>query len=211
MLRFRLTGRLRLLVGGDLHRVTAEQAGQGELTQLVAHHVLADVDRHELVSVVDRDRVPHELRRDLRASRPRLEHPLLVGRVEQADLHEERLLDERALLYAPWHTVLIVSPSPACAPGRSTWCSPSCDRASCGLPACPRATWAAGRPTTCLHHHPAGDPPGSSPPRAPSAGARASGSAPPSRSAPARAPRCPPPRWWPCTRPAPCALRHSAA
>ena len=39
-----------------------EGTRQGKFTQLVPHHVLGDEHRHELVAVVDRDRVADELR-----------------------------------------------------------------------------------------------------------------------------------------------------
>src|SRR5439155_17869875 len=86
-----------------LGAVAAEQPGRGEFAELVAHHVLGDVDGDELVPVVHRERMAHEIGRDGAAPRPGLEHLLLVPLVEGADLHHQRLLDVRTLLYATTH------------------------------------------------------------------------------------------------------------
>src|SRR5690606_5148884 len=56
----RISG-LRLLVGHELAAVAAEEPGRGELAELVPDHVLRDIDRHELVAVVHREGVAHEL------------------------------------------------------------------------------------------------------------------------------------------------------
>src|SRR2546430_3045380 len=45
-------------------RVPPEGAGRRKLTQLVADHVLADVDRHMASAIVDRNGVADELRKD---------------------------------------------------------------------------------------------------------------------------------------------------
>ena len=66
-----------LLVG----RVTLERAGQGEFAELVADHLVGDVDRHVLLAVVHRDRQADEIGQDRRAARPGLDRLLvLVGR-----------------------------------------------------------------------------------------------------------------------------------
>src|SRR2546426_5353468 len=99
-------GRCRLgfaLRRRTLGAVATEQPRRGEFAQLVAHHVLGDVDGDELVPVVHRERVSHEVRRDRAAARPRLEDLLLVPLVEGANLHHQRLLDVRTLLYATTH------------------------------------------------------------------------------------------------------------
>src|SRR3989442_13703186 len=62
--------------------VRLERAGHRELTQPVTDHVLRDVDRDELLAVVDGERVADELRRDRRAARPRLQHLLLPAPVQ---------------------------------------------------------------------------------------------------------------------------------
>src|SRR3989454_1027352 len=72
-----------------LGAVAAEQPRRGELAQLVAHHVLGDVDGDELVPVVHREGVAHEVGRDRAAPRPGLEHLLLVPLVQDPDLHHQ--------------------------------------------------------------------------------------------------------------------------
>src|SRR5207247_6364536 len=72
-------GRGRSLLG---RAVRLECAGHRELTQPVTDHVLRDVDRNELLAVVDGERVADELRRDRRAARPRLQHLLLPAPVQ---------------------------------------------------------------------------------------------------------------------------------
>ena len=44
--------------------MTLECAGRGKLTQLVAYHVLSDINRNELVSVMNCDRMAYEVRRN---------------------------------------------------------------------------------------------------------------------------------------------------
>src|SRR5690606_3615804 len=91
---------------GELAPVTPEQPGRGELTELVTNHVLRDVHGNELVSVVHRDGVSDELRRDRRRARPRLDDLLLVPRVHALDLEEKLVADERTLLYATRHCLV---------------------------------------------------------------------------------------------------------
>src|SRR2546427_60650 len=86
-----------------LGAVAAEQPGRGEFSELVADHVLGDVDGDELVPVVHREGVADEVGRDRAAPRPGLEHLLLVPLVEGANLHHQRLLDVRTLLDAASH------------------------------------------------------------------------------------------------------------
>src|SRR5688572_7737817 len=86
--------RLRLL---GLAHVAAEGAGQGELSQLVADHVLGDEYRHEGLPVVDRDGVAHEVRGDRGAAAPGLDGGLFGGRAHVLHLLEEVGVDERAL------------------------------------------------------------------------------------------------------------------
>src|SRR6266849_6796269 len=87
-----------LLLRRALSGVTPEQSRRRELTDLVSDHVLGDVDGDELVPVVHRERVAHEVGRDGAAPRPRLEHLLLVLLVEHPDFFEERRLHVRAFL-----------------------------------------------------------------------------------------------------------------
>src|SRR5204863_2322165 len=65
--------------------VGLEGAGERELAQLVADHVLRHVDGDELPAVVHGQRVPDELRRDRGAPRPGLEDLLLARAIELLD------------------------------------------------------------------------------------------------------------------------------
>src|SRR3954468_21003850 len=81
-----------------LAAVSAEGAGHRELAQLVAHHVLADVDRDELRPVVHRDRVADHLGDDGGAARPGLDPPPLATIVHRRHFVDEMIVDEVALL-----------------------------------------------------------------------------------------------------------------
>src|SRR5262245_11023960 len=106
-----LPGRRDLLDG--LLTVAAEDPRGYELAELVPDHVLGDVDGDELVAVVDRQRVPHELRHHGRASRPRLDDALLAAAVHRLDLLEQRLDDVRTLLDRTRHRWLsLLLPAP---------------------------------------------------------------------------------------------------
>src|SRR5437879_298431 len=101
-------GRGRSLLG---RAVRLERAGHRELTQPVTDHVLRDVDRNELLAVVDGERVADELRRDRRAARPRLQHLLLPAPVQLLHPREQRLVDVRPLLERTPHRRLLFLPS----------------------------------------------------------------------------------------------------
>lgn len=58
--------------------VSAECAGQGKLTKLMAYHVLSDIDRYEFVSIVHCDGMSHEVGRNHRGACPRLDYVLLA-------------------------------------------------------------------------------------------------------------------------------------
>src|SRR5258706_10872956 len=90
-------GRLRRLLD-FLAAVTLERARHRELAELVADHVLGDVDRHELAPVVDGNRVADHVRDDGGAARPGLDDLLVALAVHRVDLLLEMAVDERALL-----------------------------------------------------------------------------------------------------------------
>src|SRR6185503_10286520 len=96
-------GGLFALLRRALGRVAAEQPRRRELAELVPHHVLGDVHRDELVPVVHREGVAHELGDDGARPAPGFDDPFLVLRVEDLHFGEQRLLNERALLDAPCH------------------------------------------------------------------------------------------------------------
>src|SRR5690606_17490850 len=81
-----------LLVG----HVTLEGAGQGELAELVANHVLVDQHGDVVAAVVHGDGVANHLRQHHRAAGPGLDRLLVVGR--RFHLLEQVMVDERALL-----------------------------------------------------------------------------------------------------------------
>src|SRR2546428_5360208 len=93
----------------------AEDPGRHELAELVTHHVLGDVDRNELVAVVDRERVTHELRQDRAAPRPGLEHPLVAAAIESLDLADQGIHHVRPLLdrtrHVAWFLSLLAPPA----------------------------------------------------------------------------------------------------
>src|SRR4051794_9897762 len=78
--------------------MSPEQAGGGELAELVTDHRLAHEDRHVLAAVVHGDRVADHLGEDRRRARPRLHHLLRARRVHALDPLDQALLDPRALL-----------------------------------------------------------------------------------------------------------------
>src|SRR5262245_39049280 len=86
-------GRLLDLAG----RVRADDAGGGELAELVPDHVLGHVDADELVPVVDHERVAHELGDDVAAPRPGLERLLAARRVQRLDALPDLLVEVRTL------------------------------------------------------------------------------------------------------------------
>src|SRR5690606_12695425 len=84
------------LPGLPVAAVTLEGAGQGELAELVADHVLVDQHRDVVLAVVHGDGVTHHLGQDHRAARPGLDRALAGARglhlLEQVVVHERTLL-----------------------------------------------------------------------------------------------------------------------
>src|SRR5690606_25215919 len=94
---YRATARASMACSSSLQRgralrmvaVTPEGPRRGELAQLVAHHVLGDVNGHMLPAVMDGDGVAHHLRGDGRRPGPGLDDPTLPGLVQLLDaLHQ---------------------------------------------------------------------------------------------------------------------------
>src|SRR3954466_14107077 len=83
-----------LLVG----RVALERARERKFTELVADHLVGDVDRHVLLAVVHGDRQADEIGQDRRAARPGRDRLLVLGGARLLDLRREVMVDERALL-----------------------------------------------------------------------------------------------------------------
>src|SRR5581483_7792020 len=84
-------------------RVAAEQARGGELAQLVADHVLGDVDGHVAAPIVHADGVADEVGEDGRVARPGLDHALLGAAVHGLDAAEQTLVDVRSFLDGSAH------------------------------------------------------------------------------------------------------------
>ncbi len=77
--------------------MTLERAGQRELAQLVADHLVGDVHGHVLLAVVHGDRQADELGQDRRATRPGLDGLLVLGGNGLLDLGQQVMVDERDL------------------------------------------------------------------------------------------------------------------
>ena len=61
--------------------MTPEVAGGGELAQLVADHLLGDVNRDKLVSVVNSDSMADEVRGDHAGTGPGLDHLFFLATI----------------------------------------------------------------------------------------------------------------------------------
>ena len=94
---------LPLRLGVGLAGVALEQTGRGELAELVAHHVVGDVDGDELVAVVHGDGEPDHLREHGGAAGPRLDHALVHRGLGDLDLLLEVGIAERARHEGPSH------------------------------------------------------------------------------------------------------------
>src|SRR5690606_36598246 len=89
----------RLLPPGLLVRsVTLESTGQGELAQLVANHVLVDVNGNVQTDIVDGNGQPDEFGQDAGTARPGLDRPFVFARNSRIDLLDQMRVDEWAFL-----------------------------------------------------------------------------------------------------------------
>ena len=61
--------------------MTSKVAGRSELAQLVTHHLLSNVNRNELVSIMDCDSMADEVRGDHAGAGPGLDHLLLLATI----------------------------------------------------------------------------------------------------------------------------------
>ena len=77
--------------------VTTEGPGRGKFTQLMADHLLGDKDRHVDLAVVHGDRVTDHPGKNRRGTRPRADHPPLVGLIQRIDLLPQFGVDVRPL------------------------------------------------------------------------------------------------------------------
>ncbi len=88
-----------------------EQPRGGELSELVANHVLRDVHGNELVTVVHRDRMPDEIRRNGTRPRPGLDDRSLISGIHSVDLGKQLSVEVRTLPNTTRHRIDL----------RSTW------------------------------------------------------------------------------------------
>src|SRR5882724_3683970 len=99
----------RGLLGHSLHRVTFECPGRRKLSQLVTHHILGNIYRDELLTVMAGQRMPDEFRKNCRAPRPGLDDLLLVLHVHRLHLLFQVLVDERSFFYGTTHMSLFLT------------------------------------------------------------------------------------------------------
>ena len=76
--------------------VTTEGACGSELAKLVTYHVLRNINRDELVTIVYCKGVTHEVGRNHRSARPGLDHRLLATLIHGGHLLVELHTDKRA-------------------------------------------------------------------------------------------------------------------
>src|SRR5690606_6176699 len=81
----------------------AECPRGSELTQLVAHHVLGDVDGYVFPPVVYRNGVAHHLRKDRGGPRPRPDYALFAGLIHLPNLLQKTRMGVWALLRRASH------------------------------------------------------------------------------------------------------------
>src|SRR5574343_946847 len=86
-----------------VRRVTLEGAGQREFTQLVADHLVGDIDRHVLLAVVHGDGQTDELGQNHGATRPGLDRLLVLGGNGLVNLGHQVMVHKRTLLKRACH------------------------------------------------------------------------------------------------------------
>src|ERR1035438_2237297 len=83
--------------------VRLEDAGRGELAELVPHHVLRDIHGYEHLAVVDVECVADKVGSDGRATRPGLDRLLRSGLARLLDLFEKVIVNEESFLDGTGH------------------------------------------------------------------------------------------------------------
>jgi hypothetical protein len=79
----------------SLSAVTTERPGRRELSELVPDHLLGDVHVDVVPAVVNQERMPDELRRNGRSTRPRFDRLFAIRRIQPRNLLQQVLVDER--------------------------------------------------------------------------------------------------------------------
>src|SRR5215471_6471196 len=69
----------------------------------MSNHVLGNVHGDEFLAVMDRERMPDELRQDRRTARPRADDFLFVLCVHVVHLLHQVVIDERPFMYGTTH------------------------------------------------------------------------------------------------------------
>ena len=77
-------------------RVTTERAGRSKLTEFVTYHVLRDINRNELVSIVNCDCVTYKVRGNHRCAAPSLDNFFLAGLIHSQHLVFQLNVDKRS-------------------------------------------------------------------------------------------------------------------
>jgi hypothetical protein len=75
--------------------MTTKEAGWCKLTQLMAHHVFANEDRHMSATIMHSNGMTHELRKDGGCSRPCLNDFALASAIHVLNPFEQFQLDKR--------------------------------------------------------------------------------------------------------------------
>src|SRR6218665_4119748 len=96
---------LDFLVSG----VALEGGRQGEFAQLVAHHLVGDIDRHMLLAVVHGDGQTDELGQHHGATRPGLDGFLFLGGDGFFDLRQQVMVNKWTLFERPSHPLPLTS------------------------------------------------------------------------------------------------------
>src|SRR5208283_285982 len=84
-------------LGFAVRRMAVERPRRREFAELVADHFLGDGHRDVLLSVVDAEGEPDELRQDRRPPRPDTDHLVASGRARGIRLFQQIAVDKRTL------------------------------------------------------------------------------------------------------------------
>lgn len=87
--------------------VLLEDSRRRKFSKLVPNHVFRDEHGVKDFAVVDEERVPHEVRRDCRTTRPCLDWLLDGAVVHFVDLFKKMLIDERSFFEGSAHGAIL--------------------------------------------------------------------------------------------------------
>ena len=89
--------------------MTSEGSGGNELAELVADHILSDINGNMLAAVMDGNGMAHEGGENGRGSGPGLENLLLAAVVELLNALEELRRNKRAFFNASRHVLFLLT------------------------------------------------------------------------------------------------------